>query len=180
MIGGSQTAKRFSSNRLTVVLVLVSAILAGATFRSWRSAIQRVEAADSDLSHSRQIAADIERLRVQPRVAAIDQETSSAITRRVSQSMQASSVPQDALIRVEPQTPIRINRTQYMSRSTRIELADVSLEQVIQFAHSLGDREQGLVVQSLLLSEPLSESGSAEVWLAEITLTQTIFSPTIR
>ena len=180
MIRAALNSMRSPSRRLTAAFLLVSAVLAGGAFQSWRSALRRVDAAEADLKTCREIVEDIERLRVRPRVAAIEQETSSAMTNRVSQSMQVAALPGDALVRVEPQAPIRINRTQYRSRSTRIELADVSLEEVVRFADSLSDREQGLRVESLILSEPFSESGSAELWMAEITLTQTIFSPTIR
>lgn len=176
----SAEPNRRSSRVLAGLLVLGPAVLAGWAYQSLRVASGSVQTAEADLSECRQLIADIERLRQRPRVAALDEETPSAITNRVSQSIRAASLPTTALIRVEPQAPVRVNRTQYMLRSTRIELSDVSLEQLVRFADALGDVEQGMIVRSLILTEPRSQASSPERWMAEITLTQSIFSPTIR
>lgn len=169
------------SRRLLIGLCLIiPAILAGLCFQTMSAAVRRLDAAQKDLAASREMVADIQRLRHRPRIAALSEESPGEITERVSQAMKSAELPAASLIQVQPQPASRINRSQYLLRSTQVEISDATLEQFIRFAMSLGDDRQGMVVRSLDLTEPRSASAAEERWNAEITLTQTIFSPTIR
>jgi len=174
------TQSRSSRRLLTVLALAIPAILAGLAWQAVSAAGQRLETARQDLESSREMVADITRLRRQPRIAALSEESPGEITERVSQAMQQASLPATALLQVQPQPAVRFNRSQYLLRSTQVELREVTLQQIVRFCVSLADASQGMVIRDLNLTEPRSAGVAEERWNAEITLTQTIFSPTIR
>ncbi len=177
MMKGALPGRRLTG--LLALMGLLLAVFAGFGFQSMQAARRQLDQSFEDLQEARSLVADIQRLRQQPRVASLEVEPPSQIAVRVSAALQAAEIPTASLIRVDPQPAVRQGRSPYQLRATQIELQEVSLEQVIRFAHHLGDERQGMTVRDLFLSEPRTESASGEVWDAEVTLTQMIFSPTI-
>lgn len=172
--------QRRSSRVLTLLTGLSLAVSAGYGFSAMRAAARQVNEAEADLAGCRRMIAEIERMREQPRIASLEVEPPSRIAEQVSAAVDAGGLPPESLIRVEPQAPVRVGRSQYQVRATTVELEDATLEQIVRLAHHLSDAQEGLTVRDLVLSEPRTSDPSQERWRAEVTLTQMIFSPTIQ
>jgi len=159
-------------------------LLAAAYAASMRAAAAtRLATALDDEQRCQKLVADIEALRSRPRWASLTAESPQTITARAEAAMKFAALPPTALIRIEPQSPVRLGESSYRLRATRLELRRVTLEQLTKFAAEMIDRQQGTTLRDLRLSASDAEgvsAGGPETWTAELVLTQLIFSPTRR
>ncbi len=112
----SEPRPRRSAKLLTALIGLILAISAGYALRSMQAAQRQLDSARTDLQRAQEMASEIVRLRDQRRIASLAVEASSQIAERVSSSLQAAGVAPASLIRVEPQSAVRIGRTPYLLR----------------------------------------------------------------
>lgn len=143
------------------------------------AATDRLSAAEDDFAELQTKLTQIEQWKDAPRVAALEIESPSQITNRISAARESAGLPQSSLLREQPSAPQRIGRTDFELRSTTIQLSASTISQILTFCDAMRDEQSGTLVRDLRLSVPQSGAGSAggEVWEAEMTLTQTIFSP---
>ena len=82
----------------------------------------------------------------------------------------------------QPLDPIRIDRSDFEIRATDIELSAATLPQIVAFCDALRDPDTGTTVRDITLTEPRggANSGKQEKWVAQLVLTQMIFSPKSR
>ena len=169
------------ARRRLLIAIAILVLAAYAVFGIWdvAAANQRLTAAEEDFAEVKAKLSQMEQWKDAPRVAALEIESPSQITNRISAARQAAGLPQSSLMREQPSAPQRIGRTDFELRSTTIELSASTLTQILKFCDSLRDEQSGTLVRDLRLSTPQggAGSGSGELWGAEMTLTQTIFSP---
>lgn len=135
--------------------------------------------ASEELRQCQTLVAEIAELQELPQFAALEADTPKTIRERIEQATLAARLPAGALVRIEPRSPVRLGNSQYRVWPTRLELSNVTLQQITTFSHALVDEERGLTVRDLRLWSNISEStaGGRETWSAEATLTQVTFSP---
>ncbi len=167
-----------SPNFVAATLAIFAAVVLFTSFRFYQSARAQSQAAADGLDECRRLAADMARLRTAPRVASLDVEPPDRLAARVTQAATTAELIPEAVVSVDPQSPVRIGRTAYAMRTTQIALQDASLAQIAQFAEALQDKSQGLVVRDIVLdARPLSDSDAEERWDVRLVLTQMIYSP---
>ena len=92
--------------------------------------------------------------------------------------MQEAELPAAKLVRIEPRSAIRFEKTPFLQQPSHLELREVTLEQLIRFLYVLSFKSR-LEATDLRVHAPRSvavESGP-EHWNAELVLTNIIYSP---
>jgi len=173
--------KRFlktPENRLPLFLFVGLAILAfwlyGELERAHRGAL--VEATNA--KESQDYSSRIIDLKKRPELVADRMSTTAQIAQSVEMAMQEAAIPAAKLVRIEPRSAIRFERTSFLLQPSHIELREISMEQLIRFLHILSTRNR-LDATDLRLHAPrgtVTESGP-ELWNAELVLTNTIYFP---
>jgi len=99
---------------------------------------------------------------------------------------QAVGVVPGRIVRIDPRSARRIGDTPYEEQPTRVELRELTLEQIVSFLSKVVREERGTEVTELRLkpartggvnAEDSPVSGQVELWDAEVTLTALAFSP---
>jgi hypothetical protein len=167
---------------LTWLALGVLAVLAVWGYLRMNANALAMRAAEQDVRDGRELLAEIAALRELPQFAALNADSPKMTRDRIERATQIASLPEDSLVRIQPQPPFRLNDSEYRLWSTRLELSNATLEQITTFAHSLVDEQRGLTVRDLRLWSNGGDSiaGSQEQWSAEITLTQVTFFPKSR
>ena len=167
---------------LCCVAMGILAIYAGLSVGEARSAADQLSQARGDLAEITSKLAEIERLKQAPKVAALQLESPAEIANRISAARQVAGLPQAALMKEEPLDPVRIDRSDFELRATNIDLSASTLPSIMTFCDALRDVETGTVVRDITLTEPQNMVSGAkeEKWVAQLVLTQMIFSPKSR
>ena len=174
-----------SSRRLlrTALPLVALALLAAYSYARMHNSGQAVISALEDDAACRKLSGEILELRKLPQFAVLESGELEPVTERIETAASASQLPTATILRIQPQPPTRIGDSSYRVRTTRVELRDVTLAQVVRFARELADESRGLTVRDLRLWNPQGASRALtnpEIWSAEITLTQLTFAPPAR
>lgn len=162
-------------------LALLALVAAG--YWSMHAAKGRLNEAMHQEQQCQKMTKEIKALLDRPGFAALGVDSPSTITARAEEAKQQANVQSESLIRIEPQSAVRLRDSPYRLRPTRLELRGVTLEQVISFTHGMIDEAQGTTIRDLRLTMVDGDAGQqneAELWTAELVLTQLIFSPLAR
>ncbi len=178
MTSDSKTRTRW----LIVIALLMLGIYAVISVTRSRSAAQRLSQASQDLNEVSEKLREIKRLQHAPKIAALQLESPAEIANRIASALLAAGLSESSLMKEEPSTPQRVQRTDFQMRSTVIDLAPATLPQILRFCEALRDPETGTMVRDITLTDPRNEEGgeNEERWEAQMVLTQMIFSPKSR
>ncbi len=177
------TPTETTRTRVLVIAALgILAIYAGLSVSRASSAADRLAQAKGDLAEIAAMVSEMDRLKRAPKVAALKLESPAEISNRISAARQAAGLPQSALMKELPLDAVRIDRSDFELRATDIDLSASTLREIIAFCDALQDDETGTVVRDITLSEPQNRAGGGneEKWVAQLVLTQMIFSPKSR
>jgi hypothetical protein len=135
-----------------------------------------------DARTCRDLASEMTALRELPQFAVLEAESVETIFGHIQRAVESALLPPKSLVRVQPSAPSYLGDSSYRIRPIRLELEEVTMRQLITFAHHLVDENRGLTVRDLEFWHAGTDSSSApgERWSAELTLTQLIFSPMTR
>ena len=163
-------------------IVLLTVVAAVQTFFVYMGSRQQVIQAEERAARLAQVVAEIQRLRDVPTFAAVGADSQRSIARRIEEALRETGLSEDRVLRIQPPNqPYRLGDSPYQVYPTRIELQNVTLSQLVDFAYALHDASKGLTVTDLRLWAPRSATGvGAERWSVEVTLTQLAFSPKTR
>jgi hypothetical protein len=166
-----------SENRLPLLLIVGLSILTfwlyGELGRAHRGALEAAAMARS----SREFSQRIIELKKKPELISGQMSSTAQIAQSVESAMQEAEIPAAKLVRIEPRSAIRYEKTPFLQQPSHLELREVTLEQLIRFIHVLSIRNR-LEATDLRIHAPRSagmEPGP-ELWNAELTLTNTIYS----
>ena len=166
--------QRFSA----IVLVIGASTLLLFSISFYRSAKAAAQIAFSGYLECQQLLEEIEGFRNAPRIASLEVEPPDRIAARVTTAAADSNLAPNSIVSVDPQTAIRMGRTDYQIRATQIALQNASLKQVADFVTGLEEPSSGMVVRDVSLNRSNSQSEDGiELWNVRLTLTQMIFSP---
>ena len=177
-------------NRFRVVVVLFGAValifFSVSLFRSAKVAAQNAANAHAECLR---FVDEIKRFRDSPRIASLDVEPPDRIAARVTSAAANSELSPASIVSVDPQSPVRIGRTEYQIRATQIALQNASLRQIAGFVSGLEEPSSGMIVRDLSINRSrvqavvtsrltrVAAGESSELWNVRLTLTQMIFSP---
>ncbi len=182
MPAGIQRWKETLGRSMPLVGIAAAIALCLTVYFRYEESSRQLADASRQLTECRRLAAEIRRLEAMPTFAAVDADSQREIARRIEQALRESQLPEDAVLRIQPPAqPFRLGDTPYQVFATRIELKQVSMRQLVRFAHALSDSQKGLAVRDVRLWTPRRDSEpTAETWSVEVTLTQLAFSPKTR
>ena len=135
------------------------------------------ELADS-IGRTQQMQADavqIETLRIAPRLATERVRPNDELIAQVEAAMGAANLPPKHWVANDPAPAVRIPRSPYQQMTVRLSLEDVSLRQVVEFAHALLDKDPGLSIPRLRLTA--SPKDATDLWNADVGLAYLVYSP---
>ena len=165
-------------NRLPLLLFVGLAVLAfwlqGELGRARRGALEAATSAKTCREYSDRIV----ELKKKPELISGTMSTTAQIAQSIEVAMQEIGIPAANLVRIEPRSSIRHEKTPFLQQPSHLELRDVTMEQLVRFLHVLSTRNR-LEATDLRLHAPRSsvtESGP-EIWNVELVLTNTIYSP---
>jgi len=165
-------------HRLPLLLLTGLAILAfwlhGELGRAHRGALEAASHAKS----CREFSDRIIELKKKPELISGTMSSTAQIAQSVEAAMQDAAIPAVNLVRIEPRSAIRLEKTPFLQQPSHLELRDVTMEQMIRFLHVLSTRNR-LEATDLRLHAPRAvpvDSGP-EIWNVELVLTNTIYSP---
>ncbi len=166
-------------NQLPIVVVFVAGIVM--TTISWsfyRNAHASANSAADMYSESLRLSRDLERFRNSPRIASLEVEPPDRIAGRVSAAAKQANLSPLSILSIDPQLPVRVNRTASQIRATQVVLQNTTLAQVAGFVGGLEDPSSGMIVRDLSMNRsPVLGENDSELWNVRLTLTQMIFSP---
>ena len=165
--------------RFSVVVFLIGAIaLLLFSFSFYRSSKAAAQIAVKGFLECQRLVEEIEGFRSAPRIASLEVEPPDRIAARVTSAAADSNLAPNSIVSVDPQTAIRVGRTDYQIRATQIALQNASLKQVADFAMGLEEPSSGMVVRDVSLNRSISQGEEGvELWNVRLTLTQMIFFP---
>lgn len=165
-------------NRLPLLILVGLTILAfwlhAELGRAHRGALEAATHAEICRKFSQRIM----ELKKKPELISGETSSTAQIAQSVEMAMQDAEIPAAKLVRIEPRSAIRFEKTPFLQQPSFLELHDVTMEQLIRFLHILSTRNR-LETTDLRLHAPrssLAESGP-EIWNVELVLTNTIYSP---
>jgi hypothetical protein len=165
-------------NRLPLLilggLLILAFFLYGELGRLHRAAIEAAGNAKTCQEFSRRII----ELKKKPELISGRMSSTAQIAQSVEAAMVQAEIPAEKLVRIEPRSAKRFEKTPFLEQPSHLEFRDVTMEQLIRFLHALSTQNR-LETTDLRLHGPrsvASETGP-EIWNAELVLTNTIYSP---
>jgi hypothetical protein len=159
---------------LTVCLLILALFLLGELGRAQRNAIDATKSAKACQEFSRRIV-DLKKL---PELVSGSMSSTAQIAQSVEAAMVESAITADKLVRIEPRSATRFEKTPFLEQPSHLELRDVTMEQLVRFLHTLQTQNR-LETRDLRLHSSRTQTieNGPEIWSAELVLTNTIYSP---
>lgn len=169
------TSSRHRMPLLILVCFLILAVyLYGELGRAKRSAIEATTNANACREFSRRIVD----LKKKPELISGSMSSTAQIAQSVEAAMVQAEIPAEKLVRIEPRTAKRFEKTHFLEQPSHLELRDVTMEQLVRFLHTLQTQNR-LETTDLRLhaSRSVAADSGPEIWSAELVLTNIIYSP---
>jgi len=178
------TGSRFPWQHVRGHLLLVATALFGVGWasQSYLQANADVAQSQERLTACRKLAREIQENRDQPTFASMQIAHVGELTHRIATARQQAGIEEQSIDLVDPRNPERLKDSGYLLRPVAIALRGLTLKQVAQFSLGLSEPATGLWVSQLRLVPHRRDADPtlAELWNAEIVLTQLVFSPIVR
>jgi hypothetical protein len=139
----------------------------------------RLESAIGNLRGCQELAADIIQARQAPQKARLETWSQDDLGTVVEKAAADAQLPPDRVLRIDPQPPKRLGRTDYLEQATEVELMNTTLRQLVDFLYNVTRNDDQLEVATLRLRMPHdgADATKPELWLADVVLAQRIYAP---
>ncbi len=167
------------TRRSVLLLSLLAALLVISTAWAWGRMVSQRDAAALARRNLWQVRRDAEMIRLhheRPAVALDSERLVSETTRLIEQAALEAGIEPEHLSRINPGPAAALGRSAYLEKPTQVLLLNVTLEQVITFAHHLAGAEGGLTTRSIRLSAPRYETDDT-LWTVDLVFTYLIYDP---
>jgi hypothetical protein len=163
--------------RLLVFAIAVAAL--AAAFWYWCTNAARLNTAIENLRACEKLAEEIRSVQLLPQAAKADEWSQDDLGAAVEAAATDAGLGRDRILRIDPQSPRRVGKSDYVEQATEVELSNVTLRQLVEFAFGISNRDDQLENGVLRLRVPhgSSEKVEEELWLADLVLTQRIYLP---
>ena len=174
--------RRSVSRQMLATIATIGCLMAVLSWSGWQMQASRAAAqlAAENLGQCQALAQKIAALQHGPSRATLKAKSSTELAKRLEQAARAAKVASDRITRINPQPARRVGETVYKEQQTRVELRGVTLRQLVTFLDAVTGEATGLHVAGLRISAPRQEGAStqknAETWIAEVTLTEFVFT----
>jgi hypothetical protein len=163
-------------------LLVLGAALAGLGASYWHCSINaaRLEASVDNLRSCEQLAKEIGEAQRSPQRASLETWSQDDLGIAVESAAAEAQLARDRVLRIDPQAPKRLGKTDYLEQATEVELSAVTLRQLIDFLFTVANRDDQLEVGTLRMRVPheTHDTQNPETWLVDVVLTQRTYAPT--
>jgi len=162
-------------------LFLAAAIVGlGASYWHYSTSASRLIAAMDNLRSCEQLAEEIGNAQRSPQRASLQTWSQDDLGTAVESAAADAQLARDRVLRIDPQAPKRIGKTDYLEQATEVELLAVTLRQLVDFLFVVASNDDQLEIDTLRMRVPheTNDSAGPETWLADVVLTQRIYAPT--
>ncbi|QDU44554.1 hypothetical protein Mal52_30380 [Symmachiella dynata] len=168
--------------RPTLVITLFATVALGDLWMAWTcaTAIADADAAEAQLEDCAMLAAQIKGLRTAPVVVEEDVRTSASFNHLCEMAATEIGLKTESIVEIAPHAPRRINDSPYLEQVTDVELRQVTLRQLIEFALAIHRLDAGLHASSIAVRIPPGEEElekKIEMWNVQLALTTYIYEP---
>jgi hypothetical protein len=167
------------SVKVRLLLLTLALTGVGGSYWHYLQNVSRLDAAAQNLRHCEIIAEKIADARQTPQRVRLQSWSQDDLGTAVEKAATAAQLARDRLLRIDPQPAKRIGKTDYLDQATEVELAGVTLRQLVDFIYEITHSDDQLDAATLRLRAPhdLTNNPGQELWLADVVLTQRIFAP---
>jgi hypothetical protein len=168
------------TQRWPFVICVGGVIVLAASYWRYTTSVTRLAGAQANLKDCEQLAQQIQNAQQAPQRASLDTWSQDDLGSAVENAASEAQLRRDRILRIDPQSPKRLGKTDYLEQATEVELSAVTLRQLVDFLFAVQARDDQLGIGTLRLRMPHGNSGeqSPETWLADVVLTQRIYAPT--
>jgi len=164
--------------RLLCVVAAIAGL--GASYWHYSTNSIRLEVAVDNLRNCERLAQEIGSAQRSPQRASLTTWSQDDLGTAVESAAADARLARDRVLRIDPQAPKRLGKTDYLEQATEVELSAVTLRQLVDFLFAVAGRDDQLEIGTLRMRAPheKGDSASPETWLADVVLTQRIYAPT--
>ncbi|MCZ6654720.1 MAG: hypothetical protein O7D91_17050 [Planctomycetota bacterium] len=123
-----------------------------------------------------QMRADVERITVlssAPRGANDHRRSSEELLADLEAALDEAGIPLSRWQDSVPRQPQQVSGTEYQQVATRLYFDELSLEEIVKFAHRLVDQDPSLFVSSVRVSA--GRGKNTQTWSVELTVTYLVY-----
>jgi hypothetical protein len=169
------TAPKTRFPLLVLIGLFILALFLYGELRRLRRAAQ--EAADN-AQRCQELAQRVIELKKKPELISGSMSSTAQIAQSVESAMIQAEISAEKLVRIEPRSGKRFEKTPFLEQPSHLEFREITLEQLIRFLHTLSTQNR---LETMDLRIHASRSAAAEsgpeIWNAELVLTNIIYFP---
>lgn len=162
--------------RVSVAVLMLLVCIASWSYYTMASHRSTAHRSAQELTDCVELVAQIKAIDQQPKRAQSDVLAHTDLTQRIEQAADLSGIDAVNLTRIASSPPRRLAKLPYEERPTSIALGDVTLPQLVEFMHRLGDQAEGLWIKNISLHAPRGEE-VGDRWMADTTISYLIYIP---
>lgn len=165
---------------LRLLSLIAGTLGVGASYWYYSKSASRLDISADSLRHCEQIATSIRLVRESPHRARIQTWSQDDLGTVIEKAAADAQLARDRVLRIDPQPPKRIGKTDYQEQLTEVELLAVTLRQLVDFVFNVTSSDDQLEISTLRMRMPHESQSLAnpELWLADVILTQRVYAPT--
>lgn len=162
--------------RISVLALVLLALLASWGYYSMASQRGSAQRSMQELTDCIDLVAKIKAIDQEPKRAQSGVLAHTDLTQRIERAAGSSGIGSDRLDRIDAAAPRRLAKLPYEERPTSVVLKDVTLSQLVEFLHRLGNQAGGLWIKDIALHAPRGEE-VGDHWVADVTISYLIYTP---
>jgi hypothetical protein len=166
-----------SENRLPLLILTSLVILAFFLYGELERLRRAASAAADNAKTCQELSRRIIELQKKPELISGNMSSTAQIAQSVETAMVQAEIPAGKLVRIEPRSAKRFEKTPFLEQPSHLEFREVTMEQLIRFLHAVSVQNRLETIELRLHAPRTASETGPEIWNAELVLTNTIYSP---
>lgn len=159
----------------TFILVLLT-VLVGWSYYTMTSQRRSTHRSAQELQDCIELVSQINVIDNEPKRAQTGELAHTDLTQRIEKAAGLSGIKSTDLTRIAAAPPRRLAKLPYEERPTSIALGSVTLPQLVEFLHRLGNQADSLWIKDIALRAPRDKE-VGDRWVADATISYLIYIP---
>lgn len=167
-------------NRMVLVMTLcIGALggLVGVSYATMASARRAASVAAEDVGRCSELAARIKQLRDRPTLAGAAQLRVDDLAGLVERAAATAGIQLQSVVRISPESGRRVGDSVYVEHPTQLQLANVTLRQLVDCLYALVGETPALGVRSIRIVAPRDSDENGDRWTAEVSVSYLVYAP---
>lgn len=150
----------------------------------WDQAEAEFQFACDQLVECRRLASRIHALRLAPTRYDESQRSNEALSQLVETAAESSGISRERIRSIDPGEPRRVGDTPYKEQETRVELSELTVQQLVKLMLAVPAADSAIQVTTLFMRTPAqfrndSDHQQHEFWNADLILTSQFYAPIV-